>query len=274
MIKKLTLSAVAFSLITIANTQTSAEGYLNEYYVVFTSVMDAEDDPWKNNPKCTPIIKATEDKGIWNVQYQYANGSQLTSEYRSTIKPKAGECQTFIHLPEEITGSGTFESYFPNGKQRARIDYKDGVYNGKMQFWFANGLKEQENTVIDEVSQGEYKIWHPNGQLGLSMRYKDGVQTGTRQRWYENGEPWTEVRFENDKMVGPLKQWFRNGKLERLGNYRNGVRHGEYKVWFEEGQPEAVLNYQAGQITTAQCWNEHGVEISQQACIQRFKGED
>ncbi len=274
MIKKLTLSALAFSLIAIANTQTSAEGYLNEYYVVFTSVMDAEDDPWKENPKCTPTTKTTNQKGIWNVQYHYANGSKLTSEYLSTIKPKAGECQTFIHLPDEITGSGTFESYFPNGKQRARIDYKNGIYNGKLQFWFPNGLKEQENMLIDELAQGDYKIWHPNGQLGLSMRYKDGVQTGTRQRWYENGEPWTEVRFENNKMVGPLKQWFRNGKLERLGNYRNGVRHGEYKVWFEDGKPEAVLNYQAGQITTAKCWNENNVQTAEKACIERFKGED
>lgn len=251
-----------------------ADGYINENYVVFTSEMSEEDNPWRENPKCTATVIPSSKKGIWNVQYHFADASKLTSEYLSAAKPKSGQCEQFIHLPESIIGDGVFESYFPNGKQRARIEYKDGVYNGKMQFWFQNGLKEQENTVIDERSQGDYKIWHPNGQLALSMRYKDGVQTGQRQRWYENGESWTSVRFKNDKLAGELKQWFRNGKLERLGNYRNGLRHGEYKVWFEDGKPEAVLNYQAGKIITAQCWNESAQSITTEKCITRFKGEE
>ena len=68
--------------------------------------------------------------------------------------------------------------------------------------------------------------------------------------------------------------WFENGKLERQGYYRNGVRHNSYKIWYDNGQPEAVLQYDLGKITQAQCWNEDGSQMNQQACNKLYKDED
>ncbi|QIO04657.1 toxin-antitoxin system YwqK family antitoxin [Acinetobacter shaoyimingii] len=261
------------SLLLMTSFHTYAEGYLNENMVVFISEEDPDDSPWKNNPQCLAVSKSI-DKGLYENQYMFQNGNPLTSVFLSNNKIKKGECESLIHFPDGIQGSGTFESYYPNGKQRSRIEYQDGEYEGKLQFWFPNGLKQQESRFENGQSHGDYKIWHPNGQLALSMKYQNGVQQGMRQRWYETGEPWTYVRFENDRMVGELKQWYKNGKLERLGQYRDGVRHGTYKVWYNDGEPEAVLQYNMGKITEAQCWYESGKAKTQAQCLSSYKDEE
>ena len=271
MINNRKLSLFALSLFLI-NTATFADGYMNEYMVVFVSSEDPDQSPWKDQPQCNATSKPL-GKGIYENQYIYENGKPLTSVFLSTNKIKKGECEHLVHFPDNIQGTGIFESYFPNGKTRSRIEYQEGEYQGKLQFWFANGLKEQENYINNGQSDGDYKIWHPNGQIAMSSKYKNDIPTGMRQRWYESGEPWTYVRFDNGKMVGELKQWFRNGKLERLGHYKNGLRDGIYKVWYESGKPEAELDYRQGQILSAQCWTESGAVKSEKNCIASFEDE-
>lgn len=251
-----------------------ADGYLNEYMVLFVSQEDPDLSPWKDKPQCKALSTPTQHKGIFENQYVYANGNALTTIFLSNSKIKNGECEHLIHFPDGIQGSGVFESFFPNGKSRSRIAYKNGEYEGKLEFWFANGIKEQESSIINGESQGDYKIWHPNGQLAFSQNYKNGIENGLRQRWYRDGKPWTYANFQNNKLIGELKMWFENGKLERQGYYRNGVRHNSYKIWYDNGQPEAVLQYNLGKITQAQCWNEDGSQMNQQACNKLYKDED
>ena len=272
-LKKLTLALTPFAVL-VYSPIALADGYINENGVIFVSSEDPDQSPWKGNPKCTPTQKPSAQKGVWQTQYFYSDGSQQTNEYLSNTKALKKDCEISINFPDDIVGSGVFETNFPNGKKRSRIEYKQGTYYGKLEFWFPNGLKEQESYVIDGISNGDYKIWHPNGQLALSMKYKNDQQDGMKQRWYETGEPWTYVRFENGQMIGELKQWFQNKKLERQGKYKDGVRHGIYKIWFNDGQPEAVLNYETGKITSAQCWTETGKELSSTQCKKRYADEE
>jgi len=274
-VKSLTLTL--FSLGSLFHTATVlADGYINENALIFISSEDPDQSPWKDHPKCIPLIQPADTAKTWTVQYIYSDQKPLTSAFITTQKPstKPSQCENLIHFPNHMIGSGIYESFFPNGKKLSRIEYQDGTYQGKLEFWFANGLKAQESYVIDGASNGEYKIWYPNGQLALSMKYKNGQQEGMKQRWYENGEPWTYVRFENGVMIGELKQWFENKKLERQGQYRNGVRQGTYKIWYNNGRPEATLNYEAGKIISGQCWTASGKEESLIQCKKRYASED
>ena len=260
----------------LASLHTFADGYMNENMIVFTSESDGSDDPWQDHPKCTPSIQAAGSSKSWLVQYFYADHSPLTSGFITTQKPssKASECEHLVHFPDQIQGSGTFESFYPNGKMRSQIEYEDGGYHGKLTFWHANGLKEQESNAIHGVTEGDYRIWHPNGQLALSMKYKDDMQDGMKQRWYADGKPWSYVRFEHGVMRGELKQWFQNGKLERRGEYRNGLRQNRYEIWHEDGTPEAVLSYDAGSLIQAQCWSAAGKALASKSCINSYRDEE
>lgn len=274
-LKYLTLTLISLGSL-LHSVTVLADGYINENALIFISSEDPDQSPWKDRPKCSPVIQPAETAKTWTVQYTYSNQKPLTSAFITTQKPstKPSECENLIHFPDHLIGTGIFESYFPNGKKRSRIEYLDGAYHGKLEFWFANGLKEQESYVVDGMNTGDYKIWHPNGQLALSMKYKGEQQDGMKQRWYENGEPWTYVRFENGVMVGELKQWFQNKKLERQGQYKNGVRQGQYKIWYSSGKPEAVLNYDAGKIISGQCWTESGKEKSLIQCKKSYADEE
>lgn len=271
MINKSLVSALSLTCL-ITTMDTHAEGYLNENMVVFVSEEDPEQSPWKDQLQCKAISKAI-GKGIFENQYTFQNGKPLTSIFLSSEKINDGECEHLVQFPEGIQGTGVFESFYPNGKTHSRIEYKNGEYNGKLQFWFANGLKQQENQIVNGQADGDYKIWHPNGQLAMSGKYKHDIPVGMRQRWYASGDPWTYVRFDQGRMVGELKQWFKNGKLERQGHYKNGLREGAYQAWYASGKPEADLVYQQGKIISAQCWSESGVLKPEKRCLQAFEDE-
>lgn len=252
---------------------TYADGYINEYGIIFISSEDPDESPWKDKLICTPNFTSTDEKGVYQIQYIYPDQSPLTSKYLSRVKPKKQECEHSVYFPDDIEGSGTFESYYPNGKTKSQIQYEQGAMQGKLEFWHPNGLKAQESFVFHDDSSHPYKMWYSNGQLALSMKFQGENQDGFKLRWYENGQPWTAVRFEQGLMIGELKQWFRNGQLERQGQYRNGVRHGVYKSWFKNGKPEAVLTYAKGQIKEAECWNESGRMLTTKTCISQFDEE-
>jgi antitoxin component YwqK of YwqJK toxin-antitoxin module len=75
-------------------------------------------------------------------------------------------------------------------------------------------------------------------------------------------------------MRGELKQWFSNGKLERRGEYRNGLRQNRYEIWYEDGTPEALLNYDAGSLIQAQCWNAMGKPRNAKHCLSDYQNEE
>lgn len=149
MINNNKLALIAFSLLTI-NSPTHAggieNGYMNEYMVVFVSQEDPDQSPWKENPQCNAISKAI-GKELYENQYTFQNGNPLTSVFLSKSKIKLGECENLVQFPNNIQGTGVFESFYPNGKTRSRIEYQDGQYEGKLQFWFPNGLKLQESQI-------------------------------------------------------------------------------------------------------------------------------
>ena len=55
-----------------------AEGYINENMIVFTSSMDLDESPWKDHPKCIPVLQNGESPKTWAVQYTYLDHTPIT----------------------------------------------------------------------------------------------------------------------------------------------------------------------------------------------------
>jgi hypothetical protein len=61
--------------LSISSLAIHAEGYINENMVVFTSSMNPDESPWKDHPKCIPVIQNGESPKTWSVQYTYLDNT-------------------------------------------------------------------------------------------------------------------------------------------------------------------------------------------------------
>ena len=98
--------------------------------------------------------------------------------------------------PENIS-TGLREKFYPNGKIKSSINYKDGIKHGTA------------------------KNYYDNGNLKLSMTYDNGKKTGKSSYYYEDGQLYRESFYINDQLDG-LRKVFKNGKLKSEIPYRKG----------------------------------------------------
>lgn len=66
---------------------------------------------------------------------------------------------------EDLPFTGINEDFHPNGKLWFRITIKDGVPDGKAEFWYENGNKKSEMFFADGVIVGLQRKWSEDGEL-------------------------------------------------------------------------------------------------------------
>ncbi|MEW4564878.1 hypothetical protein AB1K70_20250 [Bremerella sp. JC770] len=89
---------------------------------------------------------------------------------------------------------------------------KDGKWalSGKEQIEFANGEK-QESFNVDGVSNGEVKTYRANGNLKSVISMINGKMHGPHSLYYENGQLQSVVEMVDDKPVKVLESYDENG---------------------------------------------------------------
>ena len=90
------------------------------------------------------------------VSAQSANKSVLQFETRGGLIYLAGEAVPF---------SGLNEDFYPSGKLWFRITIKDGVPDGKAEFWYENGNKKSEQFYAKGTIVGIQREWSEDGDL-------------------------------------------------------------------------------------------------------------
>ncbi len=70
---------------------------------------------------------------------------------------------------EDVPFTGLNEDFHPNGRLWFRITIKDGLPDGKAEFWYESGVKKSE------------------------LHYAKGVIVGLQRKWSEDGELMEEI---------------------------------------------------------------------------------
>ncbi|MBS2100811.1 toxin-antitoxin system YwqK family antitoxin [Carboxylicivirga linearis] len=132
---------------------------------------------------------------------------------------------------------GIWISYYPDGKKKNEITYKNGKAIGKARFFYSDGTLSEEGYWDVDHWEGEYKFYHKSGQLAYDWNYDTlGRRTGTQKYYHENGELKYEGDWDEGKTRGTLKMFSESGQLisERIydedGKFASNVEH----------QPEVV----------------------------------
>ena len=145
-------------------------------------------------------------------------------------------------------GQTILYNFVHNVLAEEKIDYKNGMINGKHQLFGPNGkLILIEEYKADKL-EGTREIFFSNGAPSSRELYKNGKLEGPRQLYYENGQLLYEEYYVDGKLHGQRKGYFADGALYLQENYVNGLLEGKRVLFHKNGQINIQENYKEGKL--------------------------
>ena len=117
----------------------------------------------------------------WTVTIQYRNPDTVIE--RPELRNEA--MRIWVKPPVDFTG--TWVTWYVNGRKSHEIEYKNGTYNGAFIAFYHNGRQSYEQHYRNGVCSGSDSGWYPDGSKMYHGNYADGKQTGTWTRWNPDG---------------------------------------------------------------------------------------
>jgi antitoxin component YwqK of YwqJK toxin-antitoxin module len=81
----------------------------------------------------------------------------------------------YFKLPLDGTrADGISRSWWPDGKLKQEVTWKDGLKHGSFNFWHENGQKWKEGTSKRDKRDGKWTYYNEDGSKKSEDIYKDG----------------------------------------------------------------------------------------------------
>lgn len=177
----------------------------------------------------------------------FANGTVETDSY---------------YLQNGLTG--TYYTYFQDGKLYSEADYEDNILKDIRNF-DSKGKLLTVKKVVDHVGRyeerftnnkvrSEYSIICGEYVDKLIRRYPDGIiyfsydfRNGKKHGKYVHNDVYGKVQMEgsyvNDLEEGYWKTYLPNGRVSKEGRYLNGQRDSVWRFYFPDGTISSVSEY-------------------------------
>ena len=121
--------------------------------------------------------------------------------------------------------SGTIETNYPSGMQKAKQSFYAGKEEGLLETFYESGDKDSRRFYHagekDSINQG----WWINGNPRFEYHFKNGVYEGDFKEWYASGKPMKHIVYHNGQELSG-KGWRENGKAYMSFVMRDGRLYG------------------------------------------------
>lgn len=167
--------------------------------------------------------------------------------------------------------NGLAELRYASGDKMQSITYRDGLIEGQMQQWDADGKLSRVEEYQGSRRNSLPKISHySNGQKRAEEHYRTGaitiqspddwwnarfavysaqgneVKHGPSIAWHENGTKKSQGEYQNNQPVDKFTWWHATGQRSMEGYYQDGKPNGEWTWWHPNGQKAIQGKYQDG----------------------------
>lgn len=160
-------------------------------------------------------INKTDETGKRQGYWIITNAIAQLPEYAPTSKVEEGR---YIDARKE----GLWRAYFPSGKQKSRITFKNNRPNGYAIIYHENGKVFEEGLWQNNRWVGAYKLYYDNGQVAQEFNFNPmGKREGAQKYYYENGQLMIEGTWAGGKESGLIKEYHENGDI-KSEKYFNG----------------------------------------------------
>jgi len=177
-------------------------------------------------------IEATYKNGVAEgVRREYAEDGSIEKAYVF----RNGKIVAEGILSESGTREGEWLEYYPDGKLKAKGNYKQDRRVGEWLFYHSNGRLEQTGSYSAEgLLTGKWLWYYNNGQLSREENYVGGLADGLSTEFDLKGNIIVRGEYLEGKEEG---FWlYEYGDHREEGEYKAGMRSGLWKHFYPDGK--------------------------------------
>lgn len=248
------------------------DGYWKSYYV--TGILKSEGK--RTNFMLDSIWVFYDQVGDTLEKINYLYGKKNGYYYKYKKDPVYG---LYVYSKELFAGDkkeGTAFIYYPDGRIKQTINYRNGKKEGISKEFDQNGeiitLLEYNNDFLisrerinrrDEqgLRQGTWKEFYPSGAIKSERTYKNDQLHGYYKEYDEKGNLILTMLYENGAIVNSrvednseievVNRYDQSGMLIYSGTYRNNLPVGIHR------------EYKDGKIVNSKIYNDNGILVSE-----------
>jgi len=248
------------------------DGYWKSYYV--TGILKSEGK--RTNFMLDSIWVFYDQVGDTLEKINYLYGKKNGYYYKYKKDPVYG---LYVYSKELFAGDkkeGTAFIYYPDGRIKQTINYRNGKKEGISKEFDQNGeiitLLEYNNDFLisrerinrrDEqgLRQGTWKEFYPSGAIKSERTYKNDQLHGYYKEYDEKGNLILTMLYENGAIVNSrvednseievVNRYDQTGMLIYSGAYRNNLPVGIHR------------EYKDGKIVNSKIYNDNGILVSE-----------
>ena len=138
---------------------------------------------------------------------------------------------------------GEFRYFYPDGKLKTLMNYRDGSDEVTAVSYHANGKKMAEGIYKLKQKNGEWRYYNDLEILMSEEFYDNGVPVGTWQNYYDDGKLLEVFSWKNGLKEGAWTQYFTDGSIRMTAAYVAGKLEGEVKHYYPNGDLMMIGEY-------------------------------
>lgn len=124
-----------------------------------------------------------------------------------------GHLTALLHFNEEGQRSGRHQYFYPDGKLKTEISYKNGVIDGEAVLYYPSGQLKRKLHFTKGKLEGIEQMWNEQGVLITEAEYKNNLPTGRTRTWHDNGQLAKEMVFYTSSLDYDISLWDEHGTL-------------------------------------------------------------
>ncbi|MEX0938898.1 MAG: toxin-antitoxin system YwqK family antitoxin [Pirellulales bacterium] len=153
-----------------------------------------------------------------------------------------------LYSDGSVVNHDEFAEYFPDGKVFMKGQYKDGIKDGKWEYYYDNGELRRAVMYANGRLNGSWDVFREDGTKEATHSYKDHQRDGTWIAYDESGEqPLRQQSYSQGTPHGDWISWFPSGQKRVEGTYEMGRRDGVFTRWNEDGMKVRESAFADGQ---------------------------
>lgn len=215
-------------------------------YAEVNKVIKLSDKTVKNNVvylkgATIPFTGKLQDEGM---EQEYRNGIK-NGLFKGKIKI---EGKDYLYEGNYIEGikNGKWFIKYPNGKNRALIEYSYDKPVGEWKYFYEDGQLESIETFNnDGVLSGKVIVYDKEGNILKRANYANGLLQGEVLFYQSKGVLDTIANFDNGKLTGKIELFSLNN-LQLEGNYKDNKRVSLWKLYYTTGDLKVTVPYRNG----------------------------
>jgi hypothetical protein len=127
--------------------------------------------------------------------------------------PKVAKNQ--IPIDENGNLNGVEINYFPDGRLKSKITWKNNLKDGPFEVYHEEGYLHSTGEYVKDLKEGLYKIYYPNGKIKVVFLAEHDFKNGLSTTYYESGKIKRLAYFKNDSSLCALE-------YDSLGRFIDG----------------------------------------------------